>query len=129
MTKQRSLHLAIEKLEAGTKAARLRVLMPEIEQRLAAGTRIADVVQVLNTNGLPISTATLKSYLYRFRKAAKEDMPLGMPARLKEESPDATHSGPSFASDEGMATTAIADAPTTPGLLRHINTARCLRRR
>src|SRR5580698_4139717 len=125
MTKQRSLHLAIEKLEAGTKAARLRMLMPEIEQRLAAGARIADVVQVLNANGLPISTATLKSYLYRFRKAAKEDTFLDMPAPLNEKSREALRSGPSLASEHGMATASIADAPTTPGLLRHINTARC----
>src|SRR5580698_2822763 len=75
VTKQRSLLLAIEKLEAGTKAARLRSLMPEIEQRLAAGARISDLVRTLNENGLPISTATLKSYLYRFRKAAREDTP------------------------------------------------------
>jgi predicted NBD/HSP70 family sugar kinase len=127
MTKQRSLHLAIEKLEAGTKAARLRMLMPEIEQRLAAGTRIADLVQALNTNGLPISTATLKSYLYRFRKTARADAPPDVPLPLKDGSRDALPSGPSFDSDDGTTATSMTDAPTTPGLLRHINTARCLR--
>lgn len=127
MTKQRSLHLAIEKLEAGTKAARLRMLMPEIERRLAAGARIADLVQALNANGLPISTATLKSYLYRFRKAAREDTSLGELVPLKDSSHDAAYTGPLFDSDKGMATTSMTDAPTTPGLLRHINTTRCLR--
>jgi predicted NBD/HSP70 family sugar kinase len=129
VTKQRSLHLAIERLEAGTKAARLRMLMPEIEQRLAAGARIADLVRTLNENGLPISTATLKSYLYRFRKAAREDDPHDTLALVKEEvdrvalRPEAP-----FGLDATIAASSTADAATTtPGLLRHINTARCLR--
>jgi predicted NBD/HSP70 family sugar kinase/biotin operon repressor len=128
MTNQRSLHLAIEKLEAGTKAARLRALMPEIEQRLAAGARISDLVRTLNDNGLPMSTATLKSYLYRFRKAAREESPQGAWALAQDVDRDALLSSPSFETNDDITESRVSDAATTtPGLLRHINTARCLR--
>ncbi len=128
MAQQRSLHLAIEKLEAGTKAARLRELMPEIERRLAAGTRISDVVQALNDNGLPISTATLKSYLYRFRKAARESETASPLAFAKSADHDVPASNTPSDSGGGISPTPPPDtATTTPGLLRHINTARCLR--
>src|SRR5580698_962451 len=128
VTKQRSLHLAIEKLEAGTKAARLRALMPEIEQRLAAGARISDLVRTLNDNGLPMSTATLKSYLYRFRKAAREESPQGAWVLAQDVDRDALLSSPSFETNDDITESRVSDAATTtPGLLRHINTARCLR--
>lgn len=117
MPKQCSLQSAVEKIEAGSKAARLRTLMPEIEQRIAAGVRIADLVRTLNANGLRITAATLKSYLYRFRKATR--------AHHADEAPR-------FAADAAAAArlpddTGTGAATTTPGLLRHINTARCLR--
>jgi len=128
MTKQRSLHLAIEKLEAGTKAARLRALMPDIEQRLAAGARTSDLVRTLNDNGLPISTATLKSYLYRFRKAAREDSHHEALPLVNAADRSALRSSPSVDSDDDIVGSPATDAATTtPGLLRHINTARCLR--
>jgi predicted NBD/HSP70 family sugar kinase/biotin operon repressor len=121
MTKQRSLHQALEKIEAGSKAARLRTLMPEIEQRLAAGVRIIDVVQTLTENGLPITSATLKSYLYRFRKASREDQ-ANVGSGWPGDRPRQLSSGV-----EDLGSLATKRTSTTPGLLRHINTARCLR--
>src|ERR1700676_1682802 len=126
VTKQRSLHQALEKMEAGSKAARLRTLMPEIEQRLAAGVRIADVVRTLTENGLPITSATLKSYLYRFRKAARQDQtdvsPGWQPGDRNLDQPSQIPPG-----EKNSDSLATKRASTTPGLLRHINTARCLR--
>ena len=116
---QKFFRTIVDKVEPATKAAKLREVMPEIERKIAAGAHIADIVDALNSNGFDITLATLKSYLYRFRKAARQSAPhdrAGVPvARL------AAH-----------ADTAAPDphrdsAATTTGLLRHINTARCMR--
>lgn len=127
MNKPKELRAAVEEIEAKTKAARLRSVLPEIEQRLSAGARIADVVDALNRSGLQISIATLKSYLYRFRKAQQAQAPSSVGVT---EAKLATHqSDDEDALDEqeirwqaGTTTAAM-----TPMLLRHINTARCLR--
>jgi predicted NBD/HSP70 family sugar kinase len=136
MTKQRSLLSAVEKTEAGSKAGRLRALMPEIEQRIAAGVRIADIVRTLNANGLQITTATVKSYLYRFRKANRAGVEDDSPAFATgtvftlaghaAQGDDARQSDATF-QGAASATGGMEAATTTPGLLRHINTARCLR--
>jgi DNA-binding XRE family transcriptional regulator len=99
--------------------------MPEIDQRLAAGVRIADVVRALSENGLPITTATLKSYLYRFRKAARQDQTNVGPGWPGDRSVNLPRQISSGEKDSGSLLTERAS--TTPGLLRHINTARCLR--
>jgi hypothetical protein len=39
-----------------------------IEQRLAAGVRIADILKALRDGGIDLTEATLKSYLYRYRQ-------------------------------------------------------------
>ena len=125
MAKSRSLQAAIEAVEGGTKAGRLRALLPQIEQRLAAGARISDVAKVLNDNGLPISIATLKSYLYRSRKAARSVLAEDAAADVM---PPRIGGGSAFANEPGST---LFDPPlnsaTTSGLLRHINTVRCLR--
>ncbi|WP_162600767.1 ROK family transcriptional regulator [Paraburkholderia sp. C35] len=128
MNATRSLRSAIDDIEAHTKAARLRSVLPEIEQRLAAGARIADVVRTLNENGFAITTATLKSYLYRMRKAAREASIDSQPPRAVVE-PEALIDGleTSQARKRVSERTLPEAAPTTPMLLRHINTARCLR--
>ncbi|CAG9264500.1 ROK family transcriptional regulator [Paraburkholderia caribensis] len=128
MKPSRPLRSAIDEIEASTKAARLRSVLPEIEQRLTAGARIADIVQALNDNGLAITTATLKSYLYRFRKAAREqdlDNRGTHPAPFPDASPDSRL--PLHEHAIASASTPPETASTTPMLLRHINTARCLR--
>ena len=128
MDKPKALRAAVEAVEAGTKAARLRSVLPEIEQRLAAGARIADVVEALNRSGLPITTATLKSYLYRFRKAAQETQPAS--AQVVSESASRLAKSDTNRLAEGPATREEPPATTaamTPMLLRHINTARCMR--
>ncbi len=59
---------ALTALEPKTKAAKVREVMPVIEQRISAGVRIVDILKVLKDSGLELSEATLKSYLYRYRK-------------------------------------------------------------
>ncbi|CDF63629.1 hypothetical protein XFF4834R_chr42480 [Xanthomonas citri pv. fuscans] len=46
----------------------MREVMPVIEQRIAAGVRIADILKTLKDSGIDLTEATLKSYLYRYRK-------------------------------------------------------------
>ncbi|ARU20782.1 glutathione ABC transporter permease GsiD [Ralstonia solanacearum] len=55
-------------MEPKTKAAKVREVMPVIEQRIAAGVRIADILKTLQGRGIDLTEATLKSYLYRYRR-------------------------------------------------------------
>lgn len=48
----------------------MRELMPLIEQKLACGVRLAQIVGALNSAGIAVSMATLKSVLYQERKKA-----------------------------------------------------------
>jgi hypothetical protein len=59
---------ALSEIEPKTKAAKVRQVMPIIEQKIKAGVRIADILQTLKASGIELSEATLKSYLYRHRK-------------------------------------------------------------
>lgn len=59
---------ALTAMEPKTKAAKVREVMPVIEQRIAAGVRIADILKTLQGRGIELTEATLKSYLYRYRK-------------------------------------------------------------
>lgn len=65
------LRQALTAMEPKTKAAKVREVMPVIEQKIAAGVRIADIVTVLKDGGVDMSEATLTNYLYRFRKKRK----------------------------------------------------------
>lgn len=65
---QRDVVQALTALEPKTKAAKVREVMPLIEQRLSAGVRIVDVLKALRANGIDLTEATLKSYLYRYRQ-------------------------------------------------------------
>ncbi|QCU27874.1 conjugal transfer protein TraD [Burkholderia pseudomallei] len=62
---------ALTAIEPKTKAAKVREVMPVIEQRIAAGVRIADILKALQGSGIELTEATLKSYLYRYRKQGK----------------------------------------------------------
>ncbi len=62
------LKIYIEKLEARTKAGRLRGLMPVIEAKIKEGIRHVDIIQTLNEQGFAISEHTYRSYLQRYRK-------------------------------------------------------------
>ncbi|MDR5784571.1 conjugal transfer protein TraD [Caballeronia sp. LZ065] len=65
---QRDVVQALTALEPKTKAAKVREVMPLIEQRISAGVRIVDVLRALRANGIDLTEATLKSYLYRYRQ-------------------------------------------------------------
>jgi len=62
------LKISIEKLEATTKAGRLRGLMPMIEAKIKQGVRHVDVIRALNEQGFAISEHTYRSYRRRYRK-------------------------------------------------------------
>lgn len=68
---------ALSEIEPKTKAAKVREVMPVIEQRIAAGVRIADILKTLQDGGIELTAATLKSYLYRYRKKGRA---VGRPA-------------------------------------------------
>lgn len=120
MTKQQKLQAAVEKLETRKKSARLRALLPDIEKRIAAGTGIADIAQALSDNGLPITLATLKSYLYRARKAARKEPPDWL-ASMDSNDTESMATRSSGALARLNQTSVFAES------LRNINTVRCLR--
>jgi len=76
------LKISIEKLEARTKAGRLRGLMPMIEAKIRQGIRHVDVIRALNDQGFAISEYTYRSYLQRYRKrqAAKKALLAEIPS-------------------------------------------------
>lgn len=55
-----------------TMAARLKPLMPWIEQLIREGVHHEDIVKEVNNGGLAISFETFRKYLYRYRKKNKE---------------------------------------------------------
>nr|WP_228857466.1 hypothetical protein [Pseudomonas syringae]QOQ33312.1 hypothetical protein [Pseudomonas syringae pv. actinidiae] len=55
-----------------SKAAKIRKVMPLIEQQLSAGVRRQVILDVLKQQGIELSMETLKSYLYRYRKAQRQ---------------------------------------------------------
>ncbi|MGY2492758.1 hypothetical protein [Cupriavidus sp. CP313] len=63
---------ALTALEPKTKVARVREVMPVIEERIAAGVRIADIAKALQDGGIDLSEATLRSYLYQHRKKKRK---------------------------------------------------------
>ena len=64
---------ALMAVEPETKAAKIRQVMPLIEQQLSAGVRLQVILDVLKQQGIELSMETLKSYLYRYRKAQKQN--------------------------------------------------------
>ena len=62
------LEAALQRLTVGRKAKRLQSLWPTIERRLAEGVSHAEILGLLNENGLALTERTYRSYLYRYRK-------------------------------------------------------------
>lgn len=63
---------ALMAVEPETKAAKIRQVMPLIEKQLSAGVRRQVILDVLKEQGIEVSMETLKSYLYRYRKAQRQ---------------------------------------------------------
>lgn len=121
MTSSKKLRDAIRGVTESSKAAQVRRQWSEIERKIAAGVRVADIVRALNENGLEITLATLKSYLYRFRRQ------LSMSHESKAARSTERPAGALPEPPEDAAWLALAEAgSTSPGLLRHINMTRCL---
>jgi hypothetical protein len=62
------LQQALAAMEPKGKAARLRELLPVIEQKISEGVSLRAILGVLNQGGIELTESTLKSYLYRARK-------------------------------------------------------------
>lgn len=78
--------LAISRMEPTSTSAKLRQVMPEIEEKLAAGVRLREVHQVLLEAGFDLTFQTLKTYIYRYRK--KEQPVLREETYFKKSVPD-----------------------------------------
>jgi len=68
----------IESMPETTLAAKLRALMPAIDQRIRDGVSYKDIVDALNLHGglaTPVKFQTFRSYLFRYRKKAARVQP------------------------------------------------------
>lgn len=81
--------LAISRMEPTSTSAKIRQVMPEIEEKLAAGVRLGEIHKVLLSAGFNLSIHTLKTYIYRHRKKER-------PVARKEESFRKSVSGNDF---------------------------------
>lgn len=78
------LQRLIENIPGRTLAAKLRRLLPDIDERIKEGVRHQEIVDALNRHGgfgAEVKLATLRSYLFRYRKAERESG--GRRARLR----------------------------------------------
>ena len=85
----KDIEKALMAVETVTKAAKIRKVMPVIEKQLRAGVRRQAILDVLKEQGIEVSMDTLKSYLYRYRKAqrgnqAKTASPAPVPQHFEE---------------------------------------------
>lgn len=64
----------VASVSSRTLAARLRAVMPEVDQRVRDGVRYDEIIAVLNANGFVLNRNTFRSYLYRYRKKAVGDV-------------------------------------------------------
>ncbi len=85
----KDIEKALMAVEPVTKAAKIRKVMPVIEKQLRAGVRRQAILDVLKEQGIEVSMDTLKSYLYRYRKAqrgnqAKTASPAPVPQHFEE---------------------------------------------
>ena len=77
----KDIEAALLAVEPVTKAAKIRQVMPVIEKQLKAGVRRQAILDVLKAQGIEVSMDTLKSYLYRYRKAQRDNStPVASPA-------------------------------------------------
>jgi len=68
---ENKLKRAINEVTGGTKAAKLRRVMPEIEEKLEQGVRHEEIVAALHTGGLDVTLETFRKTLYRYRAQRK----------------------------------------------------------
>lgn len=68
----KDIEAALLAVKPKTNAAKIRQVMPVIEKQLAAGVTREAILEVLKAQGIEVSLDTLKSYLYRYRKAQRE---------------------------------------------------------
>jgi hypothetical protein len=66
------LNAVIESIPGRSLAAKLRQLLPLIDERIKSGVRLQDIVEALNRHGglnAEVKASTLRSYVCRYRKA------------------------------------------------------------
>lgn len=101
----------IETIPEATLAAKLRALMPAIDQRINDGVRHQDIVDALNAHGglaAEVKLQTFRSYLFRYRRAARA-------SRGNEEV-----RGGRWAAQAAPALPAVSSAARTPSDLKRL---------
>ncbi|WP_334666623.1 hypothetical protein [Streptomyces cyaneofuscatus] len=63
---------ALLSLTAKTTTGQLREMLPLIEQKLAAGVKHEEILEVLNAHGLNLTLGSYKTMLYRIRQRSQK---------------------------------------------------------
>lgn len=69
------LQRLVENIPGRTLAAKLRRLLPDIDRRIREGVQHQEIVDALNRHGgfgAEVKLSTLRSYLFRYRKAKRD---------------------------------------------------------
>ncbi len=61
------LKTAISKLTGSTAAAKLRQVMPEIDEKIEQGVRHEEIVAALHEGGIEVNLEIFRKNLYRYR--------------------------------------------------------------
>ncbi|MCT8308714.1 hypothetical protein NYQ51_16960 [Xanthomonas translucens pv. translucens] len=108
------LKQSLTELTGGTKAAKLRRVMPEIEEKLDQGVRHEEIVAALAAGGLDVTLETFRKTLYRYRAqhagGAKQTPPKAIRATRADGNPQAPADAPQ---EDSTADAAEDAAPTT----------------
>lgn len=62
---------ALRAVPVRTLSGQLKPFMPLIEERMRDGVRLSQIIEVLESNGLPIQIGTLRKYLTRYRQSQR----------------------------------------------------------
>jgi len=74
VTEEADLKAGVTTLEAATVAARVRPLLPDIDQQIRAGVRRETIVEYLRARGLEVTLENLKKILSRYRRQLRDQV-------------------------------------------------------
>lgn len=111
------LKAVISQVEPTTKVAQLRQVMPEIEEKLAAGVTLAQLHKAMTEAGFEVAFETLKTYLYQHRRKSRQAASRPLASASSSTPPELpSPSGPAPAGEHGTPQEIPDAAPPQPGV-------------
>ncbi|KHL55230.1 hypothetical protein LN565_14935 [Xanthomonas euvesicatoria pv. euvesicatoria] len=107
------LKQSITELTGGTKAAKLRRVMPEIEEKLDQGVRHEEIVAALHAGGLDVTLETFRKTLYRYRAQRAGGTKETPPKAVRATTADGNSLARTYAPQEDLTADEAADETPT----------------